>query len=248
MSNEDTYVAELKKIVDGFNRELPRVPGVINGAASAAKRIMFWDQDYVERKRQEAQLKFGELQQEANNFITACEEECGMVVTAKSLRGAADAFEAIDFTKLLADLDVSTMMGDRGDWVSTNQQLYEAKIQPLAGKVRELQSGLNRLIEGARNCDEVLQSYIVGGLVATGGLVIALAGLVVALATGWTGVGAVIGLIIAIVSFLLALVSFFTLPDVSGEIAGAAAAVKTAAAGIDATGWPPAPALPAGAW
>ena len=104
MSNEDTYVAELKKIVDGFNRELPRVPGVINGAASAAKRIMFWDQDYVERKRQEAQLKFGELQQEANNFITACEEECGMVVTAKSLRGAADAFEAIDFTKLRTEL------------------------------------------------------------------------------------------------------------------------------------------------
>ena len=146
MSNEDTYVAELKKIVDGFNRELPRVPGVINGAASAAKRIMFWDQDYVERKRQEAQLKFGELQQEANNFITACEEECGMVVTAKSLRGAADAFEAIDFTKLLADLDVSTMMGDRGDWVSTNQQLVgrlamESLGQRVTGKLLRGEKG-----------------------------------------------------------------------------------------------------------
>ncbi|SHJ10131.1 hypothetical protein SAMN02745244_01716 [Tessaracoccus bendigoensis DSM 12906] len=248
MSNEDTYVSELNKVIDGLRQELPRVPGMIDGAAAAAKIAIFWDQGYVEGKRLEAYAKLDELQAQADQFVSACEEECGMVVTVKSLREAADAFEEIDFSGLLGDLDVAAMMGSRGDWVSSNQQLYEAKIQPLEGKVRELQTGLASLIAAERRCDSTLQSHIVGGLMATGGLILALAGLVVAIATGWTGIGAVIGLIIAIASFIFALATFFTLPDVTGEIRAQADAIKRAASGIDETNWPPAPQLSAAGW
>lgn len=142
MSNEDTYVSELNRVIDGLRQELPRVPGMIDGAAAAAKIAIFWDQGYVEGKRLEAYAKLDELQAQADQFVSACEEECGMVVTAKSLREAADAFEEIDFSSLLEDLDVAAMMGNRGDWVSSNQQLYEAKIQPLEGPRTPDGSGL----------------------------------------------------------------------------------------------------------
>lgn len=248
MTSEDQYVAELNRIVDGLHTYLPQIPGTIDGAASVAKTLMFWDQAYVERKRIEAHEGYRDLRAQTDTFLACCAEECGMVVTVKSLRQAADAFERIDFGTLIDDIDVANLLGDRSGWTSPNQQLYEAKIQPLESKVRELRTALTALIDAARRCDSTLQSYVVGGLVATAGLALALAGLALALATGWTGVGAVIGLVIAILSLVASLDSFFLLPDVTGEIRAQAAAVQLAAGEVNESAWPSPPKLSSGAW
>lgn len=245
---EDQFVTDLNKIVADINKNFPRVPGFIDGCCDALRWIIFWDHGWVEDRRSEAHTKFGELQTDANGFVTQCSEECSAVVDVKSLRGVADALEEIDWEKLIAQVNQATLMGDTGQWVSTNLTLYEAKIQPLEGKIRALKSALDSLIEAARTCDEVQQSYIIAGLNFTLGIILALAGLVVALATGWTGVGAIIGLIVAIASFIYALAQVALMPDVTGEIKSQADEVNKAAGVVDASLWPTAPSMTAGRW
>ncbi|SDL16085.1 hypothetical protein [Tessaracoccus oleiagri] len=247
-ATEDQYLADLNELKSGLQKDLPRVPGVIDGCCDALRWVVFWDRGWVEGKRAEAHAEFAKLQTEADRFITACEEECGMVVTVKSMREAADAYEDIDWDALLSQVDVGTMMGDRSGWVSPNQALYEAKVEPLKAKILGLESQLTKMIESMRTLDDTLQSYILGALLALAGMLLAYVGLIVALATGWTGVGAIIGLVVAIVSFLFSFVAFFTLPDVRGEVEGQRDSVSQAASVVDQSRWPAPPALPAGSW
>lgn len=247
MTVEDQFLADDDEMVKRLNSELPRVPGVIDGCCDALRILIFWDTGWVEARRAEAHSQYQTASGRAEQVIDLCNDVCGDVRSAKKLRQAANFFKDIDFSDVLQKLETSNLVGGSG-WESSNKELYVAKVEPLKGKAHGIADALSEFAEALlRSCD-ALRSWVIGGLNATGGLALALAGLVVALATGWTGVGAIIGLIIAIVSLIYAFAQFFLLTDYQPVIEASVDTINNRASSVDESLWPSKPSLAAGNW
>ena len=247
MTVEDEFLADVDEVTTRMGSELQRVPGVIDGCCDALRILIFWDTDWVEARRTEAHTEFQTAQRKAEEATTFCTNVCGDVRIAKSLREAASFFDEIDFDALLTELETSNLVGGSG-WESVNKPLYTAKVEPLKGKATSLADTLSDFVDALIRACDALRNWVIGGLAAVGGIILALIGLCTALAAGWTGVGAIIGLIVAIVSFTYAIAQLLLLSDYTSVIETESQTINDRASSVDGSQWPSTPALDAGNW
>lgn len=243
---EEEILRVISEITRHLTEVLPKIPDAISAAATVAALVA--PQWWVDGKRQEADFELARLNNNLAKFETCCTQECGKIVATQSLRAAADAYAAISFEQIFSQLDVKTMMGNREGWVSTNQQLYEAKVQPLESKLRGVKSGLDVLIDSLRTLDKTCQDRFSAVLMAMLNVALGVAGLATAVATAWTGVGAIVGIVVAILAFTSSVVALLSIPDVDAEIERRKDAVEMASDAVAKSRWPNAPSLVSESW
>lgn len=231
-------IEDFQKIASDLNETIPKVTSFVDGCCDALRKLIFWDTGWVEDRRADAHAKTAELQDSAQKFTTKCDEDCSTVILCDTLTRFAEVYKNIDFDDLLGQVDRETMIGNRGDWQSDNEPLYEAKIEQIKPKVEDFKKAVQTLVQGVERIDAAEDSYVTNLLMAVGGVAIAFGGFLFALATGFTGVGAIIGVIFAAAGLIHSIVSVLMIPNIAEEVKNQASLVEQEIAAVNNSPWP----------
>lgn len=134
----------------------------------------------------------------------------GMFGLPSVLRAEAQKFQGAvldPLTELHSDMQLSKLLGDDAEvWRSGATDSYKDAYEEQRDHLTTVQTRIEEIIQGLEDAAEQQEAFFTDSLLAVIGLEVSAAGLAVTIATGWTGVGAIIGIVISAIGLVVSLI------------------------------------------